>query len=92
LYWAIAAAVGAATHVRLNGSVNGGIVMGRAVPELRTRIGATLEPARRVLMRALQLHRSRRTWALLHGPEIGEEEFMLNVQEFPTKSPAAPGR
>jgi hypothetical protein len=32
-------------------------------------ISATLEPARNVLMCALQLHRSRRTWAMLHDPE-----------------------
>jgi hypothetical protein len=90
LYQAIADAVGAATDVRLWMIVNGGIVMGMVVPQLRTSMGATREPARNVLMRALQLHRSRRTWALLHGPEEGNNMFALNVWDFPTKPPEPP--
>jgi hypothetical protein len=88
LYQAIVDAVSAATHVRLWIIVNGGIVIGIVSPEPRTRMGATLEPARNVLMRALQLHRSRRTWAMLHDP--GEDMFALNVWDFPTKPPEPP--
>jgi hypothetical protein len=87
LYRAIVDAVSAATHVRLSVVVNGGIVIGLVVPEPRTSMGATLERARTVLMRALQLHRTRRTWSLFHGPEEGNNVFLLNVWDFPTKSP-----
>jgi hypothetical protein len=51
---------------------------------------ATQEPARRVLMRALQLHRIRRTYALLHGPEEPDNMFGLNIWDFPTKAQAQP--
>lgn len=41
LYWAIAAAVSAAAHVRINVIINGGIVMGIATPEPRINMTAT---------------------------------------------------
>jgi hypothetical protein len=90
LYRAIADAVSAATHVRLWIVVNGGIVIGLVSPELHTSMGATLEPARNVLMRALQLHRSRRTWAVLYDPEEDNNMFALNVWDFPAKPPEPP--
>jgi hypothetical protein len=89
LYRAITAAVSAAKRVRLEVMVNGGIVIGLDVPSLLTTVGATQESARSVLTRALQLHRNRRTWALLHGPEDGNDVFMLNIWDFPTKTQAA---
>ena len=90
LYRAIADAVSDATHTKLSIIVNGGWVIGMVSPELRSGMGATLEPARNVLMRALQLRRSRRTWALLHGPEEGTNIFALNVWDFPVKPPKPP--
>jgi hypothetical protein len=90
LYQAIVDAVSTAAHVRLWIVVNGGIVIGIVSPKLRTSMGATLEPARNVLMRALQLHRSRRTWAVLHDPDGDNNMFALNVWDFPTKPPEPP--
>ena len=90
MYRAIADAVSDATHTKLSIIVNGGWVIGMVSPELRSSMGATLEPARKVLMRALRLHRSRRTWALLHGPEDGANIFALNVWDFPVKPPEPP--
>jgi hypothetical protein len=90
LYQAIADAVGDKRHVRLWVIVNGGIVVGLVSPQLHTRVGAALEPARNVLTRALQLHPNRRTWALLHSPEEDSDMFALNLLDLPTKAPEPP--
>jgi hypothetical protein len=85
LYQQIADALKAARHIGIRVLINGGWVIGRPAPELRTTMGATQEPARTVLSRALQLHPVRRTWALLHAPEDGSNVFMLNVWDFPAE-------
>ena len=83
LYRAIAAQISSTAHVSMDVAVNGGFAMGFARPEPVTNIGATTEPARRVLMRALQIHPTKRTWALLHAPESGYNQFSLNILDIP---------
>jgi hypothetical protein len=67
---------------------NGGIVMGGtgAVQRPRTKMGAANEPARSVLMRALQASPVKRTWLLGHALENGPNAFSLNIFELPTLS------
>jgi hypothetical protein len=88
LYRAIAAAASAAAHVRVEVIINSGIVTGLAGPERRTIMGSSQEPARSVLMRTFQLQRTRRTYALLQGPE--DNTPFLNIWDFPTKAQAQP--
>ena len=83
LYQEIATVLSAASHRRVHVVINGGIQIGLPETPLATRMGATREPARSVLTRALQLHHVKRTWALLHSPEDGgNDEFYLNVRDL----------
>jgi hypothetical protein len=91
LYSAITSAVTGATHTKVALVVNGGILMGvssehRSAQSLPTTIEATQEPARSVLMRALALHQTRRTWALLCSLEGGQKVCVLNIWDFPTQA------
>lgn len=96
LYGAITSAVTGATHAKVASLVNGGIVMGGISSEhhpaqpLHATIEATQEPARSVLMRALALHQTRRTWALLCSFEGGQKVCVLNIWDFPTQAQFAP--
>jgi hypothetical protein len=83
LYRAIANAVGAQAQVSVKLVLNGGIVMGHQAPAVHSSMGANNEPARAVLERVLALHGSKRTWALLHTPEIGPDSYILNILDIP---------
>jgi hypothetical protein len=90
LYRAIAAQVRAVAQVRLDVTINGGIGLDLVAPQARTRMGATREPARSVLTRAVQLYCISRTWVLLHGPEHGVGAFALGIWDFPAREQPAP--
>jgi hypothetical protein len=89
LYRAIAEAASAATGVSIHAMVNGGIVTGPLLPEPRFNVGAIQERARDVLLRALQLHPTRQTWALRCGPGW-RYACVLNIGDLPTHSQAQP--
>jgi hypothetical protein len=83
LYQAIAAQVATRSGVQIHAAVNGGILLGRAPPNPDMNLGASNELARDVLTRVIESHTGKRTWALLHTPEMGENVYHLNIMDIP---------
>jgi hypothetical protein len=82
LYRAIVEAINATAKVRMHLSINH--PMAPANSDMQTSIGATNETARSVLTRALAVHRTKRTWVLMHTTEEGPYSFSLIVMDIPT--------
>jgi len=87
VFGTIAAAVSSAAQVQLSVTWGNGWVIG--FPQTQTfKFSAVIdESARSVLARALKLSDKKRTWALLHAPELGSATFFLNILDLPS----APG-
>jgi len=83
LYLAIAGAVSAAAKVSMTVVVNHPLSYS-SKSDLHTNVGASNETARSVLMRALSVHPTKRTWTLMQTTESGPNVFSLNVMDIPT--------
>lgn len=76
MFEAICSALSAVTHVTMVALVDGGIVVD--APEARHYVlGANHEPAARVLMRALSMMKTKRTWFLDYDPV--HSFYVLNI-------------
>jgi len=83
LYQAIAGAVSVAAKVSMTIVVSHPLSYS-SKSDLHTNIGASNEAARSVLMRALAVHPTKRTWNLMQTTESGPNVFSLNVMDIPT--------